>query len=277
MDNTNTASGQAPSLEVPAGATPLGQDVQPEAQVPNTEPKVEPSTDSTDVGADQTQTPTEDKSGEGKDLIGGKFKSQEDLLKAYQEIESHTKKVEMENKDLKEYEQMFAEATPENKPEPTQTATQVAGSTQKTPEEQAREILSPMIREEFEKIMTPTVAKFEVRDMVSRYGDRFKAIASNVATRKKANPSLSLEDAFKLEEYSTIERTARNEGIAQANKVSEQRVKAQVESSQPSGYKPASIEDAVMDKKVRIEEIAEALGPEFKAFAETSRKKQGKN
>lgn len=276
MDNTQGLSETAPTADASQVSTE-GQAGTTQEQVPSTEPKADNTADSNVVGADQTQTPAEDKSGEGEDLIAGKFKSNEDLVKAYQELESHNKKVEMENKSLKDYEEMFYEGTPENKPAPIQTAAQVEGSTQKTPEEQAREILSPMIREEFEKIMTPTVAKFEVRDMVSRYGDRFKGIASKVAARKKANPSLSLEDAFKLEEYSTIERTARNEGIAQATQTAEQKVKAQVESSQPSGYKPASIEDAVKDKKVRIEEIAEVLGPEFNAFAETSRRKQGKN
>ena len=110
------------------------------------------------------------------------------------------------------------------------------------------------------------LAKMEVEDMLRRHGDSFVELAPKVKELRVKNPSLSLEDAYRLTHYEKLQKTSREEGAVHAQQANEQAQKAQVESSRPSGYRPLNMEEAIENKNIPTEEIVDALGPEYGAF-----------
>jgi hypothetical protein len=261
MDNTKAGVIEHPSFD-PSTMAPMGQDVQTQA-VPDTSSGETPQNGN--VGTDQTQAP-QGKPGEGEGkLFAGKFKSVEDLEKSYTELQSHNTKVEMDRAEL---EKLF-------------TQTQDVEETVSAPEQESlgEDLTSvlekgkPVLQNEITKILAPVITKLEIQDMVNKYGDKFVAVAKEV-NKLKTEKNISMEDAFKLATYPTVERTSYNQGVVKTNEVAEQKQKAIVESSRPSGYRPASLEDAVNDPNTSVEEIAEAAGPEYKAFVEISKRKR---
>jgi len=213
-------------------------------------------------GADQTQTP-QGESGEGEEkLLAGKFKSVEDLERSYQELQSHNTKVEMERAELEKLFAPQAKQTPE--------VQQPEQGEQPQPD---TERISQAVREAITQMISPAIAKLEVQDMLNKYGDTFRQVAPQVA-KIKTEKNISMEDAFKLATYPTIERTSYVQGVTKVNAVNEQKQKAVVESSRPSGYRPASIEEAIKSEKTSVSEIADALGPKWSAFKEISEKKK---
>jgi len=288
MDNTQGTVVPSPNID-PSQMKPMGeqgQEAPPQKQVPDTteEAKAKAEAETADVAAEKPEAPVEDKSQEDKEFqMPEKFqgKSAEEIAKSYVDLEAHNKKVEM---DKAEMDKFISEAypepespTPEQKTEPEGKKPEGSEKAEMTREEalkQVAEELRPMLREEMSKAMTPAVARLEIKEMVDKYGDSFKAVASKVAARKKANPSLALEDAYKLETYSTVGRISEIKGVQKASQTAEEKLKAQVESSRPSGLKPVGIEEAVKDKNVPYEEITEALGPEYSKFAEITKRRK---
>jgi hypothetical protein len=240
-----------------------GQGAEPSKEVPSTDQS------GTAAGAEQT-APEGDKQEAKEDLILGKFKSQEDLANAYKELESHSKKVEMDKADLDKFvKEAYGDAE-------TQPKTEQEKATPEAPKGSIEE-LKPHLAGVIEQMMTPAIAKIETQHMVDKYGEDFKANASKVASAKRENPSLSLEDAYKLVTYDSVATRSESKGVEKASQTAEQKVKAQVESTKPSGaVTSSSIEDAVRDPNVGVADVAEALGPEYKKFAEISRKRKGR-
>ena len=284
MDNTQTV---VPSPNVdPSQMKPMseqGQEAPPQKQVPDT--TEEAKAKAADVAAEKPEAPVEDKSQEDKEFqMPEKFtgKSAEEIAKSYVDLETHNKKVEMDKAEMDKfiseaYPMPESESTLEPKTEVTEKVTGEEKKPEMTREEALKQVadeLRPMLREEMSKAMTPAVARLEIKEMVDKYGDSFKAVASKVAARKKASPSLSLEDAYRLETYDTVGRISEIKGVQKASQTAEEKLKAQVESSRPSGLKPVGIEEAVKDKNVPYEEITEALGPEYSKFAEITKRRK---
>lgn len=243
--------------------TPQGQVLEQQG-APSTEPQVSGNATET-----QTQQPqVEGQSEEGKQLILGKFKDHKSLEEAYQNLESHTKKVEMDKAEL---EKLFV--SPEATPAPAAAAPEASPQEQSgTSSDELTNLLTPVAT----KLFSPVLAKLEVRDLLDRFGDRVVSVSKEMKAIKDAKPFLSLEEAFKLAEHDKVEIT--NRELTQQRNVAAQAQaqKAQVESSQPSGIRTASLEDAIKDGNTSVGDIAEALGPEYAAFAETSRRRKGK-
>jgi hypothetical protein len=257
MDNA-TPSVVASPKEKLAAMVPMGQEEAPQA------------TPETQTSGENTQ-PVEAPKGqatEGEFQMPDKFKgkSAEEIAQSYVALEKHKTKVEMERAEL---EKLFVPQSVEE-----QTQSEPTQQTQEDPMKDVMTALGPKLREEFSRLITPVVAKFEVKDVLDKYGERFSSKAQEVARIKKEKPSLSLEEAFKIADYGSVERTSYNQGAVEASTVNEQKGRAIVESSKPSGYRSSSIEDAVKNPEVPVADIAEAMGPEWKRFAEISKKKQ---
>ena len=62
--------------------------------------------------------------------------------------------------------------------------------------------LKPALRDEVTKLLSPTITKLEIQDMVNKYGDKFVAVAKDV-NKLRIEKNISMEDAFKL---ATIEQ-----------------------------------------------------------------------
>ena len=213
---------------------------------------------SSEAGAEQPQT-QKGQPEENKSLILGKFKSQADLEKAYQEAQAQLTKSNMKRSEL---EKLFTQ-------QPTTEAPQVEQPEQGEEPAQNFDKFRSAIREEITKTLSPTIAKLEVQDMLNKYGDKFVSAAPEVKKIQDAK-HISMEDAFKLATYPTVERTSFNQGVQSANKANQQAQKAIVESARPSGYKPASLEDVVASPDVSMSEVA-AQYPELNAFAERAK------
>lgn len=252
MDNAEGTSGVAPS--------------QGQAQ-PQTQPAPGDAQSSAVVGAGQNQeSPAKGQTGEGEGLILGKFKTTEDVVKAYQELESHNKKVEMDKAEL---EKLFVPAEPESPPKAAEVETT-------DPLDDVVKALMPRMTSAMEAVVSRPLAQMEIDRVVRKYGDDFVAVAPAVAELRKQNPSLTLEAAYKIVAFDNRERTARQEGVVQAQQAQEQAQKAQLETARPSGYQPESLDAAIQNKNVPLDEIADALGPEYAAFAQKTREKLGK-
>ena len=265
MDNIQSSDSKLSLDNAPAGMAPMEAPTSTE-QMPDTSSGETPQNDAAGVEPNETPTTEEGQSQEVKEeKILGKFNSQADLEKAYTELESHSKKTEMERAEL---EKLFTPQSEETDPAPADDV-QIEGA------DNAKDLLSklkPALRDEFTKLLSPTIAKLEVQDMVNKYSD-FPAKAKEVAEKKKQNPSLSMEDAYKLVKFADIQRTSYNKGVEETNKTTEAKQKAQVESSRPSGYRTQTIVDAIKDPNTSVSEIADAMGPEWNAFKEISAKK----
>ena len=263
MDNTNEAEQAAPETEA-------GQALAANQEVPESSSGETPQSGE-DVGTEQNETPSEGQSQEAEEkLLAGKFKSQEDLEKAYKELESHNKKVEMERSDL---EKLFVEKETDSTPVDD-------APTKESPKgeiDNALEQLEPKLAETVSKMLAKPLAKLEVQDMLNKYGDDFKAKAKQVAEKQKHNPSLSMEDAFKLVSFDNVKRTSYQQGVEKTSQNFETKKKAQVESSRPSGYRPESLDDAVkrIGKDTSVEDVADALGPEYEIFKQTTQRRKG--
>lgn len=217
------------------------------------------------AGAGQEQAggetrPVEDKGFEIPEKFKGK--SIEDVAKAYVELESHNKKVEMEKADL---EKLFV-------PEPEQTQNNQTAADQE-PSDDPLAPVRPVIRDEFTKMLSPVVAKLEVESMYRKYGDSFVAVAKDVASLRKEKPFLSMDDAYKIVAHDSLERTSKNQGAEQANAKNIAAQKAQVESTQPSGKRDVTLAEAVKNKDIPTRELFEALGPEYRSWVEHLPKK----
>lgn len=246
MDNTQGLSTAAPSQ---------GQ-VAPQAQVPSNDAQ------GAVVGAPQDQSPAKGEAGTGEGLLLGKFKSPEDLAKAYQELESHNKKVEMDRAEL---EKLFVQSTEPSQEKPAPSQEQAT--------EDPVDILAKEVSERVNRSFSPVVARLEVDSMVRKYGDKFIAIAAEVKAFKDANPNRTLESAYKEVAYDHLQKTQREQSANAQAQADASAQRAQVETSQPSGYRAPTIEDAIKDPNVSVTEISEALGPEYSKFAEISKKR----
>lgn len=265
MDNVPSSDGKLSLDNAPAGMAPMEAPAS-EEKMPDTSSGETPQNDAAGVEEAQAPQTEEAKPEEPKDeKILGKFNSQADLEKAYTELESHSKKTEMERAEL---EKLFTPQSEETDPAP-------ADDVQTESTDSAKDLLSklkPALRDEFTKLLSPTIAKLEVQDMVNKYSD-FPTKAKEVAEKKKQNPSLSMEDAYKLIKFDDLKRTSYNQGVSETNATTEAKQKAQVESSQPSGMRPTTIEDAIKDPNTTVSEIADAMGPEWNRFKEISERK----
>jgi len=258
------------NVQESATTTPQGQ-VDAETKTPDTSSDETSQNDA--VGVEQPKTPEK---GESKEVEEKKFempekfqgKSAEEIAQSYTKLESQNTKVEMERSEL---EKLFVDKTDETT-ESTSTPEKQVADDVKSVIDQAR----PAIREEFNKLLSPTIAKLELTDMLNRHGDSFKQVAPQVANKVKENPSLSMEDAFKLVSYDNVKRTSHTQGVNEANANVEAKQKAQVETAKPSGIKPVGIDEAIADKNVGTAEIADALGPEYEMFKEISDRRSGK-
>jgi len=273
MDNTQDSQETSP-LDPTAGMVPMGQGDTTQEQVPDTTQEETPQT--ADVEAEQSEAPEEDKAKDAeRNLILGKFKSQEDLEKAYKELESKNTKVEMEKAEMDKFIQEAYQSNSEEKPTPTsqQEKTEEAPTTQEEALRQVADKLAPMIREQVvNPILNPAVARMEIREALDKYGENFKANAGKIQAIKKERPSLTLEECYKLATFDQVATNSKIEGVKQAARTAEEKVKAQVENSQPSGIRNSTIEDAIRDPKVSVAEIADAV-PELEPFARISRER----
>lgn len=217
------------------------------------------------VGTDAARTDGQSSAGQ-EGLLLGKFKSPEDLAKAYQELESHNKKVEMDRAEL---EKIFI-GQAEN-PSTPQQAAPVQES--ENPLKPVADELAPLLRNEMGKVLSPVLARMEIESMVRKYGDSFVTVAAEVKAKQAQNSSLSLEDAYKLASFDRLQRTSKEQEASRVSQAQQAAQKAQVETSQPSGVRPVSIEEAASNPKIPMTEVLEAMGPEAEPFLARYREK----
>ncbi len=120
---------------------------------------------------------------------------------------------------------------------------------------------APQPSVDLEKMVDSKLAPLRVQlevDQVLRGHPDFQEFAPKVLERIKSKPSLSLEEAYQLEKYSSIESKAKEEGKAEAYEVIEKKASLQVEQSGRKTVTP-SVEELIRDKTVPLSEIARML------------------
>lgn len=105
--------------------------------------------------------------------------------------------------------------------------------------------------------LAPLKVQLEVDQVLKAHSD-FQEFAPQVMGRIRSKPSLTLEEAYKLEKFEALQSKAKEEGKKEAYEVIEKKTSLQVESP---GRRPAapSVEDMVRDKSVPLSEIAKML------------------
>jgi len=265
MDNIPSSDGKLSLDNAPSGMAPMEEPTTQE-QMPSESSGETPQNDA--VGVEPNETPSQEgNSQEVKDrLYAGKFKSVEDMEKSYEKLQSHNTKVEMERSDLeklfveKETDSAKADDAPTQQPISTDINT-------------ALKDLEPQLAKSVASMLAKPLAKLEVQDMLNKHGSAFTQKAKEVKNLQEQNPSLSMEDAFKIVSFNDVKRTSHTQGINEANANTEAKKKAQVETARPSGYRPTSIEDAIKDPNTSVTEVSEAMGPEYDAFKRISEQK----
>jgi hypothetical protein len=263
------------NVEEAATTTPQGQ-VDAVTEMPDTSSGETPQNDAS--GVEPTETPK----GESQEVkeegfkIPEKFqgKSAEEIAQSYVELESQNKKVEMERSDL---EKLFVEKeTDSTKVDDAPTDTPAISEDVNT----ALKDLEPQLAKSVANMLAKPLAKLEVQDMLNKHGSAFTQKAKEVKALQEHNPSLSMEDAFKIISFDNVKRTSHTQGVNEANANAEAKQKAQVETARPSGIKPVGIDEAIADKDVGAAEIADALqsstGDDYSEFKRISDERSGK-
>lgn len=113
------------------------------------------------------------------------------------------------------------------------------------------------IQEVIRREIAPLKVKIEVQEVLDAHPD-FKEYANGALELTKKNPSLSLEDAYKLTKYDSLQSKAKEEGKNEAYQTIEKKQGLQVETSGPKrAVRP--IEELISDKSVPLEEIKKML------------------
>lgn len=272
MDNVEEA-GKEPSVDnAPEAPT---EDTKPVEETPDTSSGETPQTDV--AGVELTETPK----GESQEAKESKFnmpekfqgKSAEEVAQSYVDLESQNKKVEMERSDL---EKLFVEQKESDSTKVDDAPTKTNEANVSTDIKSALDDMRPALAAEVSKMLAKPLAKLEVQDMLNKHGSAFTQKAKEVKALQEHNPSLSMEDAFKIISFDNVKTTSHAQGVNEATANADAKQKAQVETARPSGIKPVGIDEAIADKNVGTAEIADALGPEYGIFKEISDRRSGK-
>lgn len=254
MDNVPEMTPAAPSQGQPAA----------QAQTPNSDASgTNPTSGAVDGATPAGESGQATQGFELPDKFKGK--TAEEIAQEYVKLESYNKKVEMDKAELTK---LFVE-------QPTEKSVPPSAAPEPT-DDDPMAALRPMLKDEFGKLLSPVITKIEIEETVRKYGDDFVKVAPQVSELKKQNPTLTLDAAYKIVAFDNIQRTAMNQGAAQAQKAQEQAQKAQLESSKPSGVRPTTLDDAIKDPSVPLKEVFDALGPEYSLFAEETKRRAGR-
>ncbi len=113
------------------------------------------------------------------------------------------------------------------------------------------------VEEVVQRELAPLRVKIETQEVLNAHPD-FKDFAQGALNRIRNNPSLSLEDAYKLEKFEAIQSTAKEEGKKEAYQTIEKKEGLSFETSGPKkNAKPVS--DLIGDRTVPLSEIAKML------------------
>lgn len=229
MDNTNNGAPLIPMGTNTQGGVaynPLVASIQQnQGQVPSV--PASPSNASVPTNAPDGTTFAELQAKKG-------FKSAEDLAKAYIELESHNKKVEMTAADI--LKQVYPEK-PATVPAPG--------------DEQAVQIVQAIVKNE----VKPLQEKVALQELFMKNPDA-KDFASGIAEQVKANPGITWESAYKLAKFDALERNAKDAGKQEAYQSIQQKqsVMAGTASPTPRGSGP-DIRSIIKDRSVPFKEV----------------------
>jgi len=271
MDNVQSSDSKLSLDNAPTGMAPMEASTDQE-QTPSESSGETPQNDAVSVESNESPTvgqtqETEEKPYDMPEKFQGK--SAEEIAQSYQALESQNKKVEMERSDL---EKLFVEKETDVAP-----ATDAPTDTPAISEDvnTALKDLEPQLAKSVANMLAKPLAKLEVQDMLNKHGNAFTQKAKEVKDLQTHNPSLSMEDAFKIVSFDNVKRTSHTQGVNEATANQEAKKKAQVESSRPSGMRPGTADEALNNAKSpgEMANVFSAMGPEYSRFKEISERK----
>ena len=196
---------------------------------------VAPATSEPTSSQETSEVPADAGDTEDK-LYAGKYKSPDELENAYQELQRHNTKVEMERAELRR-------SAPQA---PDQTG-QLLG------DQEALSLLNRLIDDR----VRPLKEKAELNDMFTRFKD-FGDYATKVADEIRKAPNLAWEQAYKIVKFDDRAKEAREEGKKEAYAKIDEKTRAAV--APPSKKQPSRpIGEVVTDRSIPLKEIEKML------------------
>lgn len=113
------------------------------------------------------------------------------------------------------------------------------------------------VEEVVQRELAPLRVKIETQEVLSNHPD-FKDYAQGALNLIQKNPSLTLEDAYKLTKYDSLQSKAKEEGKNEAYQNIDKKESLQFETSGPKKASRA-VTELISDRTVPLEEIRKML------------------
>lgn len=153
------------------------------------------------------------------------FKSADDMAKAYSNLETQNKKVEMDRADL------------------------LKARNGETPKSSTPNI---------EKEVRALKERVEINDLFQKHPDA-KDYAKQMAEHIKEHPSATWEQAYRFVKFDDLEKTSRQEGRKEAYENIDQKSKARAEKSAPRQTSKKDLDAMIKDRSVSMADIEKLL------------------
>lgn len=213
---------------------------------------------SPDMGKQESQTETSVESKPAETLtetiyaeLAAKkgFKTPDDLAKAYMNLETQNKRVEMGLSELAKLRNETQQSAELAEQIPAQVETQ----------DDAMKVVERVVK----KVTRPLEDKLALQDLMLRVPD-VKEYAAEMASVVKLNPSITWEAAYKVAKFDALQKTAREEGRKEAYQAVQQKQAASVASSKPRASNERALDDLIRDKGIPFKEVQRIMRERFR-------------
>lgn len=224
MDEADKAEGV-----VEADAPDIGEYGQDEAEAPAPE----------DAGQSSSDAPEGAKAGTTWEELAEKkgFKSPDDLARAYSELESHNKTVEMDRAEL-----LKAREGKEEEPKSEAPA-----------DDKSNKVLAQVLREQRE-----LKEKLEIKELFDQHKDASR-YAKAMADHVKRHPNATWEQAYRYVKFDDLEAEAKKKGIEEAYTTQKEKGRYAVARSGAKAL-PKNLQGVnIMDRSIPLSDIEKML------------------
>lgn len=179
-----------------------------------------------------TQAPDEAETGITFDELAQKkgFKSADDLAKAYSNLESQNKKVEMDRADLMK----------------ARGGSEAPKGAQVTP----NQLLEKEVRAIKERV--------EINELFGKYGDA-KEYAKQMAEHIKKHPNATWEQAYRFVKFDDLAKTSKQEGRREAYENIDKKKQVEAEKPAPRSTGKKDLDTLIKDRSVSLADIEKLL------------------
>lgn len=174
------------------------------------------------------------------------FQSADDLARAYENLESHNKKVEMTSADIIK---AIQEATPSEPAAPQIPVVQATNQDQA-----AIKIVEAIV----DARTKPLQERVALQDLFLKNPDAAQ-YAPGIAQAVKENPGIKWDAAYKLAKFDAAQDQARQQGVQQAYQVQQQKTAAVAGASAPTQRAGPDVRSMIKDRSIPFNQITQVM------------------